>query len=111
LAQRAVPDNARPGFSCPHAFVCQEAAQILANFAGARSIKGMESRKWGQKDKHLLTAEGDLTAWLRATLGRDPGACVFRSTLTVPDSGIPDLMANNWYAQDSRIPSAIYRNG
>jgi hypothetical protein len=30
-------------------------------------------------------------------LGRDPGACVFRSTLTVPDPGIPDLMANNWY--------------
>jgi hypothetical protein len=27
----------------------------------------------------------------------DPGACVFRSNLSVTDSAIADLMANNWY--------------
>jgi len=44
-------------------------AQILPSFAAARSIKDMESRKWGQKDKHQLTAKGALTgliAWLKS---------------------------------------------
>jgi hypothetical protein len=50
-------------------FVCQEAwwrwrvllrtsAQILPSIAAsARSMKSMESRKWGQKDKHQLIAK------------------------------------------------------
>jgi hypothetical protein len=29
-----------------------------------RSMKSMESRKWGQKDKHQLTAKGDLAGFI-----------------------------------------------
>jgi hypothetical protein len=67
--------GAAPGFSCPHVFVCQEAwwrwgvllrtsPQILPGFAGGRSMKNMESRKWGQKDKDQFTAKGDLTGFI-----------------------------------------------
>ena len=70
LRGKNLPLGVAPGFSCPHVFVCQEAwwrwgallrtfAQILPSFASARSMKNVESRKWGQKDKHQLTAKGE----------------------------------------------------
>jgi hypothetical protein len=35
-------------------FAWGTSTQILPSFASARSMKNMESRKWGQKDKHQL---------------------------------------------------------
>jgi hypothetical protein len=31
----------------------------------------------------------------------DPGSCVFRGTAVVPDTAIPDLLANNWFVTAS----------
>jgi hypothetical protein len=52
-------------------------------------MKSMESRKWGQKDKHQLTAKGDLTGFI-ARLKSEPARV---AAVTKADERRPNFIA------------------
>jgi hypothetical protein len=57
---------------------------------------------WARSEIRALGVDGSVLFDLpllgcQAPLLSDPGGCVFRANLSVTDSAITDLMANNWY--------------
>jgi hypothetical protein len=56
---------------------------------GARSMKSMEARKWGQKDKHQLTAKGDLTGFIARLKSEAAGV----AAVTKADERRPNFIA------------------
>src|SRR6478736_5665003 len=67
---------------------------------GARSMKSMEARKWGQKHKHQLTAKGDLTGFI----ARLKSEAARVAAVTKADEHRPNFIATQSSRKRPRFP-------